>query len=203
MIITVSGAACTGKTTLMSVLKGVLNEKYPDADIQFYGEFIRTLYEEYYSKKYKSFEDMLAGDPMDVIFLHKATAIKFNEIIWSSDVNRKILVFDRCPIDIGIYLYMNVAEHLDNMKVQIAYREAASYINRLVADFLNHRPTMFYTSPFAKEVVQDGFRPLSLINRRELELALFDKEFYSRNEVILLPSSLEDRIDYLDEFFSN
>lgn len=204
MIITVSGAACTGKTTILEHIQESIDKRHIYSDHIFtYGEFIRTMYEDKYSSKYKSFADLLQGDPLDIIKLHKDTARKFNDVLWSSDTNNDILIFDRCPIDINIYLYMNVAQHLDNPIIRYEYRKAASYVSRCIDDFLNHNPKMFYTRPFTQEIEQDGFRPMSLINRRELELSLFDKEFLSRAGVIMLPSDLDDRKVFLDEYFEN
>lgn len=200
MIITVSGASCTGKTTILDYISKTADNYYFD-HAHTYEEFIRTMFKENYSQKYESFADLLAGDPLDIIKLHKDTARKFNDVLWSSDTSNDILIFDRCPIDINIYLYMNVAQHLDNSNILYAYRKAAAYVSRCVDDFLNHNPKMFYTRPFSEEVEQDGFRPMSLINKRSLELSLFDKEFFSRAGVIVLPGNLRERKNLLDTFF--
>jgi len=204
MIITVSGAACTGKTTILEYIKDIVKQKgYCWDYVHFYEEFIRTMFDEKYSSKYESFADLLQGDPLDIIQLHKDTARKFNDVLWSSDTRTDILIFDRCPIDINIYMYMNVAPYLDDSNIRYEYRKAAAYVRRCIDDFLNHDPKMFFTRPFSDEVEQDGFRPMSLINRRSLELSLFDKEFFSHPGVILLPDSLEDRKEMLDEIFEN
>lgn len=204
MIVTVSGASCTGKTTILDYVKDSIDKRKIYSDHIFtYGEFIRDKFEENYSSKYESFADLLQGNPYDIIALHKDTARKFNDVLWSSDTTNDILIFDRCPIDINIYMYMNIAPYLDDHGVRYAYRKAAAYVSRCIDDFLNHNPRMLYTRPFSAEVERDGFRPTSLIDRRELEVALFDKEFYSLPGVLVMPDSLDARKEFLDEYFEN
>lgn len=192
MIITISGAACTGKTTLLHTIKSQFANT--DKRIHYYEEFIRTLFADHYSNKYSDFADLLKGDPMDIINLHKETARLFNEILWSSNLD-DILVFDRSPLDISIYMFMNLTDHLTINPVVLAkYREASKYIYRCSSDFMNHNPIIFYARPFSTSVEDDGFRPTSLISRRALELSLFDKEFLSLPDVHVLPSSLGERL---------
>jgi len=198
MIITISGAASTGKTTLIEELKQVTSNR---KEIKYYGEFIRTLFEEHYKDKYDSYADLLQGDPLDIIALHKETARLFNEVLWSNTNSHEILIFDRSPIDISIYLYLNLIPYLnfDNeYSIQIfkEYRKAVVYISRCTQDFLNHRPTIYYTRPFPQDnIVDDGFRPTSLNKRRSLEIDLFNQTFYSLPEAIsILPDNLEDRV---------
>lgn len=195
MIITVSGASCTGKTTLLEHIQQI----YAGQDnVRFYGEFIRQLFDENYRFKYNSFTDLLKGDPLDIIQLHKETARLFNEVVWSADLD-SILVFDRSPIDISIYMYMNISEYLEkDINILNSYRKAANYVNRCINDFMNHNPIIFYTRPFNDIIEDDGFRPESLIKRRSLELSLFDKEFLSIPGVRILPSSLEGRSAILE-----
>lgn len=197
MIITISGAACTGKTTLLKAIEEYLRSDrgHSHKRIRFYGEFIRNQFNKHYSHKYKDFADLLAGDPEDIIDIHKETARLFNEVLWTSDP-KDILIFDRSPLDISIYMYMNLIPYLREGRGDIVYkyREASKYVYRCSADFMNHDPIIFYTKPFSDSVEEDGFRPTSLINRRELELALFDKEFMSLPTVYILPSNISERL---------
>lgn len=199
MIITISGAGCTGKTTLLNHIKSQNPYSRGNNEIHYHGEYIRNIFESHYKNKYPSFEELLAN-PMDVINIHKETARLFNEVLWSSDLN-EIHVFDRSPLDISIYLYMNLMNCLDPEKypeIFQKYLEASKYIHRCASDFMNHNPILFYTRPFSSEIENDGFRPVSLIERRGLELALFDKEFLSLPGVHVLPSNLEERINMIN-----
>ena len=192
MIITISGAACTGKTTLVDKLQ----EKTDD--VVYFGEFIRDMFDTKYCNKYDDFTSLLQGDPMDIIDIHKETAKLFNEILWSIGSEDKIIVFDRSPLDISIYLYMNLMDYLaKDEKLLDKYREASNYIYRCTESFMKHNPVMYYTRPFNATVLDDGFRPISLLNRRSLELSLFDKEFLSTPNVILLPSDLDERANII------
>jgi len=195
MIITISGAACTGKTTLLSHMRDRFY--YSDVPIYYYEEFIRTVFDSHYKEKYDSFEDLLEGDPIDIIDIQKETARLFNEILWSSEPN-SILVFDRSPLDISIYLYMNMSDYLTDSVLLEKYREASKYIYRCSLDFMNHNPKIFYTRPFSDEIEDDGFRPNSLISRRSLELSLFDEKFLSLPGVNILPDSLGDRLKVIE-----
>lgn len=193
MVITISGAASTGKTTLLEELKQCTKN---DPHVKYYEEFIRTIYEDKYKDKYNSYAELLQGDPLDIISIHKETARLFNEILWSSDTKNDVLVFDRSPIDISIYLYMNLIPYLHDDEIFRAYREAVTYIGRCTRDFMNHNPAIYYARPFAQDnIVEDGFRPTSLNGRRSLELDLFNHTFYSLPEPIhILPDSLNDRV---------
>lgn len=195
MIITISGAACTGKTTLLDRLQERTKDRQ---DIIYFGEFIREMFDKSYQSKYKDFTNLLQGDPIDIIDIHKETAKLFNEILWSVDSNNNILVFDRSPLDISIYLYMNLMDYLSkDEKLLDKYREASNYLYRCSNSFMSHNPIMYYTRPFNATVVDDGFRPVSLLSRRSLELSLFDKEFLSTPNVIVLPSDLDERANII------
>lgn len=193
MIITISGAACTGKTTLLeSIKERVVSSSHKR--VHCYAEFIRSSFDDHYSNKYKDFADLLSGDPVDIIDIHKETARLFNEILWSSNLD-DILLFDRSPLDISIYMYLNIKDHLIlNNDIIHKYRAASNYVHRCISDFLNHNPIVYYARPFSDIVEEDGFRPTSLIDRRELELSFFDKEFLSLPNVHILPDSLSDRV---------
>lgn len=197
MIISISGAACTGKTTLLKAIEEYLrsDRAHTHRRIRYYNEFIRDNFIANYSHKYKDFASLLNGDPMDIINIHKETARLFNEVLWTCDPN-DILIFDRSPLDISIYMYMNLIPYLKEGRGDVIgkYREASKYVYRCSTDFMNHDPIIFYTKPFSDSVEEDGFRPISLINRRELELALFDKEFMSLPTVYILPSNISDRL---------
>lgn len=201
MIITISGAACTGKTTLLEYVQSNMTDY--DGGVVCYGEFIRTVFDRDYKDKYKDFAELLEGDPMDIINIHKETARLFNEVLWSSDLTR-LLVFDRSPLDIQIYLYMNLAPYLvKDAELLKKYREASNYIYRCTADFMSYNPLLFYTRPFDDCIEEDGFRPQSLIDRRALELSLFDKEFLPHPNVVVLPSELNSRLSIIKEAISN
>lgn len=200
MIITISGAACTGKTTLLNKIRELAKES--NQDIKCYGEFIRLMFDDKYSDKYRDFADLLNGNPMDIINIHKDTAKYFNEVLWSNNLYDANIIFDRSPLDISIYLYMNLQGYLDNAVVMEEYRRASYYIYNASQNFMKYKPTMFYTRPFSSKIEDDGFRPMSLIHRRELELSLFDKEFLSLPGVHLMPSGLEDRLEYVQSVLS-
>ena len=197
MIITISGASCTGKTTLLNNVRELVTDG--SREVCIYEEFIRKLFISLYVDKYDNFSDLLRN-PLDTIELHKETARHFNDILWSSDLN-SILVFDRSPIDIAIYMYLNVRPYLGDSEIMKEFRNAANYVHRCIEDFMNHDPLILYTRPFDSEVEEDGFRPQSLIQQRELEVALFDKEFLSKPGVHVLPSKLEDRVLFLKTIF--
>lgn len=201
MIITVSGAGCTGKTTLLNELKNTLGNSIEGKKIHCYGEFIRTFFDKKYSYKYESFEDLLKGDLIDIIDIHKDTARYFNEVLWSSNQD-DILIFDRSPLDIAIYLYMNTSQYLDvdkDVELLKKYREASRYIYRCSESFIKNNPRILYARPFSDTIENDGFRPMSLLGRRELELSLFDKEFLSLPGAIILPSELWERISLIEK----
>lgn len=198
MIISISGAACTGKTTLLDHIKSNTHN-YGKDDVCCYGEFIRNVFDRDYKDKYEDYAELLKGDPIDIIDIHKETAKYFNEILWSSDLN-KLLIFDRSPLDIQIYLYMNLSNYLkSDGELLRRYREASNYIYRCSVDFMGYNPLLFYTRPFSDDIENDGFRPMSLIDRRALELSLFDREFLSHPNVVILPSNLEDRFSIIEE----
>lgn len=204
MIITVSGAGCTGKTTLLNKVHQTLAHNVNDRKIHCYGEFIRNFFDIKYSSKYKTYEDLLEGDLIDIIDIHKDTARYFNEVLWSSDLN-DILIFDRSPLDIAIYLYMNSSRYLNVDKdrgLLQKYREASRYIYRCSESFMKNNPIILYARPFTDIIEDDGFRPVSLTSRRDLEISLFDKEFLSLPDVHILPNSLEDRVSMIESLIS-
>lgn len=200
MIITISGVACTGKTTLLEAIKTEISSK---KKIYYHEEFIREIFSEKYANKYKDYEELLSGDPIDIIDIHKETAKRFNDILWSSNLNN-ILIFDRCPLDASIYMYINLKDHITNdSHILSRYREASRYIYHCSENFLKYSPVILYTRPFNEGIENDGFRPDTLIKDRSLEISLFDKEFLSLPDVHILPDKLEDRVYIIDHVINS
>lgn len=198
MIITISGAACTGKTTLINCLKNRL----VDTRVKYYEEFIRTMFDKKYSSKYSSFQDLLLGDSQDIIDIHRDTAEYFIDLIRNYEDDSTIMIFDRSPIDIAIYLYLNIRDSLIDTKVAAAYETAANYIRECILEFIHYNPTMLYTRPFKDVIDDDGFRPQSLIIKRELEVYMFDRAF-GEIDAVSLPPELEERVSTIQDIVNN
>lgn len=204
MIVTLSGAGCTGKTTLLNFMKDNLGKEYQGKNVSYHEEFIRNLFAEIYQEKYNTYEDLLLGDIGDILDLHRYSADYFDSIMDRVD-DSEIAIFDRAPLDISAYLFMNYyqrTKYIDvNNHITSKFYNTIQYVNNICKKYKEKDPLVFYTTAdISIPVKRDGFRPIALINNRDIEIKLFDLIFTGLNSgTIILPNGVEKRYNIITD----
>lgn len=199
MFIALSGPASTGKTTLINKLmehedklKDILGVK----KVVSVSETARKIFDEEFKETYVTFEN-LVNDDLDIMRFQNMVAKdqieKFHqEYMYNNDT---LYLLDRGPLDTMIYTSLNY-HHLKSNVVKNLVRDIyEDTMVRLLDTYRKSNDSGYYFCTVgSSDVIDDGFRPLSYINRRNAELVAFDM---IRGQMCTLPEGLDSRVDYI------
>lgn len=182
MLVSFTGAQCTGKTTLLKECK-VLRR----SDELFYGyEFV----DEVTRKIMKQGHDInLDGNNLTQLFI-------LNEHLMNHTRSDQNVVLDRCILD-G-YVYTSCLARNGNVS-----RWMTDYALELLHLLIDKLDVIFYTQPEDVPLIGDGVRSVDInfrqdiINRYE---DLFAQDYYWMDKVIRLSGTVEDRMETIEEF---
>lgn len=181
MLISFTGAQCTGKTTLLKMCKGLCDVDQPFHDYEFVDEVTRKVKREGHAIN-------LDGNDITQLFI-------LNEHL-KNHTRTDNLVLDRCILD-G-YVYTSCLSRNGNVSRWIT--EYALELLHLLIDKLD---VIFYTQPEDVPLIGDGVRSVDInfrqdiINRYE---DLFAQDYYWMDKVIRLSGTIEDRMEIIEEF---
>lgn len=195
MIIAISGPSSTGKTTLLQDLyhrNNVLTLATDASEVILVKETARSLFEDYFSDRYVTFEELLGNDRDTIefeILVAKDQIASYNEYNENSSV---LYLCDRCPLDTMVYLALNY--QYASKEVREEYSNRYLSIMRELFDCYNNSDIRVYrTFPFPDESIEaDGFRPIQYIYRRQAELMAFD---LVNVDLVELPDNRHDRVE--------
>lgn len=180
MLISFTGAQCTGKSTLLKMCKGLCDVDQPFHDYEFVDEVTRKV-------KREGHEINLDGNDITQLFI-------LNEHL-KNHTSTDNLVLDRCILD-G-YVYSSCLSRREQVSEWVT-RHACDLLNLLVEnlDFI------FYTQPEDVPLISDGVRSIDakfrqdIINRYE---DIFAQDYYWMDRVVRLSGSIEDRMETILE----
>lgn len=180
MLISFTGAQCTGKTTLLKKCKQLTDVNQPFHDYQFVDEVTRKVKREGHAIN-------LDGNDITQLFIlneHLKNHTRFDD-----------LVLDRCILD-G-YVYSSCLSRRDQVSEWVT-RYACDLLNLLVENL----DVIFYTQPEDVPLIDDGVRSVDMnfrqdiINRYE---DLFAQDYYWMDKVVRLSGTVEDRMETILE----
>lgn len=180
MLISFTGAQCTGKTTLLKKCKQLTDVNQPLQDFQFVDEVTRKVKREGHSIN-------LDGNDITQLFI-------LNEHL-KNHTRVDDLVLDRCILD-G-YVYSSCLSRREQVSEWVT-RYACDLLNLLVENL----DIIFYTQPEDVPLVDDGVRSVDMnfrqdiINRYE---DLFAQDYYWMDKVVRLSGTVEDRMETILE----
>jgi len=179
MLVGFTGAQCTGKTTLLKLLK---NEPMKDG-VYVYGDkwgFVDEVTRKVMKQGHSINRD---GDDITQLFI-------LNEHLRNHTTGVD-MVLDRCILD-G-YVYSSVLSNMGKVSEWVT-----SYACELLNLLVPKLDIIFYTSPEDVPLVDDGVRSLNrefrqdVIDRYE---ELFAKDYYWMDKVTRLDGNIEDRME--------
>lgn len=180
MLISFTGAQCTGKTTLLKKCKQLTDVNQPFHDYQFVDEVTRKVKREGHSIN-------LDGNDITQLFI-------LNEHL-KNHTRVDDLVLDRCILD-G-YVYSSCLSRREQVSEWVT-RYACDLLNLLVENL----DVIFYTQPEDVPLIDDGVRSVDMsfrqdiINRYE---DLFAQDYYWMDKVVRLSGTVEDRMETILE----
>ncbi|MBQ4263744.1 MAG: AAA family ATPase [Bacilli bacterium] len=196
MIISISGPASTGKTTLIRKIKeiGKLG-KY--SKIVIVNEVIRDIFKNNFLPKVGSMENMMKDKELVLEWIEKVgqeTSMHINNEIKKNLEEDTLIILDRCIIDHFIYSIMHTAKF--DIPLEGFYNAIKTYtLSETKIDYI------FLTSIPEKDFYDiDGIRPKDWEETRGLENSLFQLLF--GNNCINLPYDIDERISIIDSTIS-
>lgn len=195
MILAISGPSSTGKTTLLRDLykrSHVLGLATNAKEIILVEETARTLFEDYFSDRYDTFEELLGNDKdtMEFQLLVAKDQLASYEEYKANDHN--LYLCDRCPLDTMVYLSLNY--QYASAEVREQYRtKYLDTLKKLWDCYHDANIRTYRTFPFPDESIEaDGFRPIQYTYRRQAELLAFD---LMNVNMLSLPANRHSRIE--------
>jgi nicotinamide riboside kinase len=176
MLISFSGAQCTGKTTLLNHLQD------RNSHIKFVPEVTRLVKREY---NLPINEDGTDVTQMLIIGEHLRNAYR-------ADVESSDYILDRCSLDGIVYTHWLS----DQRKVSMGVYSYADYI---FSSTINKYDIIFYTSPADVTLQDDGERSIDVGFRSDI-INLFEMYIRTRNiNVVYLTGTVEERLQIIKE----
>lgn len=177
MIITFSGPANSGKTTVWEALKAT----YPG--FVFVGEIVRELWaEKWVYEKYETLESLFIDGGPKVCLLWEYDIIqKLSNYVNSYKGTCKTVFFDRGPLDVLVYTILHAAHDSDLFEVCV----------ELCLDMARSIDVSFMFEP-VPVFNDDGFR---VAHKRDLEIGLF-KQLNTTHRVPFMP--VKERVNFIE-----
>lgn len=178
MIISISGPSSAGKTTLINALRK-RNEQYI---------FIHESFREFIKTKNVDFNNS------EEAFIFQYELFNFMPIF--QDKIDTVLILDRCHFDCLVYSTL----HFLRLKNQYKYiNQYLEIINKSLEIIKNIKIFLVQTNNLTIE--NDGIRLMIYQIFRQQEIELFNTLYSSLNiNVNILPNSLQDRIDTIEQY---
>ena len=174
LLISFSGAQCTGKTTLLKHLK-----EY-NAHINFVPEVTRLIKREYCVAINE------AGDEMTqalIITEHYKNIHKHKQ-------QDRSTILDRCILDGLVYTWW-LEEH---MQLSDWCYDYAAWVYR----YMDKYDVIFYTDPVDVEIEDDGERSVDEVFRNEI-IDEFEIHIKSHNNIVRLTGTVEERLQTIQK----
>lgn len=214
MLISVSGASSTGKSTLIKLLKKRLKEEIQGGrlydklsinksritNVVFIKEYIREYAEFYNIDIKKTF--IVPEDAVNFQFnLFKYLKNEYRVVMTESET---LYICDRCPFDSIIYLTINYWRLSDDLKIKYS-REYIKYIHKSMELTNQSVDKIFLTMTDnlnSSEIEDDGVRPDIYKSTRNFEIGLF-KHLCRGLNFFYLPNDTEHRIDCILDYLKD
>jgi nicotinamide riboside kinase len=173
MLISFTGAQCTGKTTLLKHLAEL------NPNIKFVPEVTRLV------KRLYDLPINEAGNIMTQMMI-MAEHIKNAYAVEYKDTN---IILDRCSVDGLVYTHWLCDQGLD--------MSAYSFARIAYENTVHKYDVIFYTSPEDVVLEDDGERSINTKFREEI-IDLFDKHFrYPQDNLVVLKGTVEERLQII------
>ena len=210
MLISISGASSTGKSTLIKALKERLEKEvragnfYNELNINK-SEIKRIEFVREYIREYADFYKIDIKDtfkvPEDAVKfqfeLFEYLKKEYRTVLIESDT---LYICDRCPFDSIIYLTINYWRLSDELKVKYS-REYIKYIHKSM-ELTNQSVDKIFLTMIDKidgsDIEDDGVRPDIYKSTRNFEIGLF-KQLCRGLNFFYLPNETENRINCVIE----
>lgn len=182
MLVSFTGAQCTGKTTLLKACKRLTDVGQTFDGYKFVDEVTRKVMRQ-------GHEINLDGNNLTQLFI-------LNEHLVNHTSSTRDVVLDRCILD-G-YVYTSCLSRNGNVS-----RWITDYALELLHLLIDKLDVIFYTQPEDVPLIGDGVRSVDInfrqdiINRYE---DLFAQDYYWMDKVIRLSGTIEDRMEAIEEF---
>lgn len=197
MIIAISGPSSTGKTTLLQDLyrrSDVLKLATNATEIVLVKETARSLFEDYFSDRYHSFEELLGNDRDTMEFQILVAKDQIASYAEYNEDKSTLYLCDRCPLDTMVYLALNYQYASKEVRVEYSSKYLA-IMKELLECYNNSDIKAYRTFPFSDESIEaDGFRPIQYTYRRQAELMAFD---LMNVNLVELPDNRHDRVEII------
>lgn len=193
MVISISGPASTGKTTLINQIKSqgkLANYK----NIIIVNEIIREMFKEDFLPQVGSVEQMMEDKDYDLKWVKevgKRTSAHIKNEINKYNNDDTLIILDRCTLDHFIYSLMHTIKF--SLTPEEFYEFVKEYSKR--DENIDY---IFLTSIPENDFYEiDGIRPKTWENTRYLENSLFELIF--KEVSIKLPHNNDDRIKVIED----
>lgn len=194
MIISISGASSTGKTTLLNTLSNYIKEdKYFEyIKVDYVTEYFRDYMHEYSIDTQTAFDD-----PIESLKI-QYSLIQYLENTYNKlkNIKHSLIICDRCPLDSLIYTslhYFRLSD-IDKARQIKSYMDNIKICKELTNKYIDR---IYFTSPTKQtlKIEDDGERPKIYEDSREIEITLFDEIFKKKG--IKLPPKTLDRCSFI------
>lgn len=163
MILSISGPASTGKSTILSDLlkvKDKIEKMTEGLPVKFNTEGARHVWTDIYSKQYETIDDLMKDSDA---FIRWQLDLVAEYAESTKDQNSHLLITDRCELDCLVYTMMKGDQS------NPGYLRVLERINKIKNDPTRH--TTVYLTTDLGFVSQDGMRAMTY--DRDLETHLF------------------------------
>lgn len=193
MVISISGPASTGKTTLINKIKekGMIG-KYKN--IIVINEVIRDIFKNEFLPEVGTMENMMKNKQWVLKWVEKvgeATSNHINNEIKQHYKDDTLIILDRCIVDHFIYSIMHTA------KFDIPLNEFSKAIKTYNLSSIKIDYIFLTSVPKNDFYDIDGVRPKDWEETRDLENSLFQLLF--GNNAIKLPYDIDERINLIEK----